>query len=175
MVPLARRLISVPSFISLCASTVLCKCLALYRSISSHFHWNGWLVCMEESVFDGVRTWCPRCVRAYVDERVLVDLEYSVPRVHSGRHFCPVAVIPVNPGPGDIKHSVCVLFRKSCLKNMLVLERSFSLFFSTSPLSNSISLFGMGPLCLIIQYLFNFYTLYTTLHLMWFWDCLGGV
>lgn len=37
-VPLARRLISVPSFNSLCASTVLCKSLALYRSVSSHFH-----------------------------------------------------------------------------------------------------------------------------------------
>lgn len=47
---------------------------------------------------------------------VLVEFEHSVPRVHSGRHFCPVVVILINTGPGDIKHSVCVLFRKSCLK-----------------------------------------------------------
>lgn len=47
---------------------------------------------------------------------VLVEFEHSVPRVHSGRHFCPVTVILINPGPGDIKDSVCVLFRKSCFK-----------------------------------------------------------
>lgn len=51
---------------------------------------------------------------------VLVEFEHSVPRVHSGRHFCPVVVILINPGPGDIKHSVCVLFRKSCLKKKQV-------------------------------------------------------
>lgn len=56
---------------------------------------------------------------------VLVEFEHPVPRVHSGRHVCHVAVILINPGLGDIKDSVCVLFRKSCFKKKHVVSRVF--------------------------------------------------
>lgn len=143
MVSLAHRLISVPSFISLCASTVLCKSLPLYRSILSFS--QKWMISMYGV---GCVWWCsnmmsPMCMCVWRWTCALVKLEYSVPHVHSGRHFCPDAVILVNPGPGDIKHSVCVLFCKSCLKNNLMLEHSRLLCFSlsTSLLSNSIFFF----------------------------------
>lgn len=91
---------------------------------------------------------------------VLVEFEHSVPRVHSGRHFCPVAVILINPGPGDIKDSICVLFRKSCLKKHVDSRVSLPLYYPTVFLC--LALFVLHSLCVVS--VSTVYLVFTILH-----------
>lgn len=108
---------------------------------------------MEESVLDGVETRRPWCVRVCRWMCVLVEFEHSVPRVHSGRHFCPVVVILINPGPGDIKHSVCVLFRKFCLKKQQQIDSGVFLPLHYPMVFLCLALFCIVSSCLFQQFI----------------------